>query len=327
MSPVQGEKGISRRIDFEKEFPEGIDVLRPVPMNIAVMAPANVLVPQEGMNFGWTMPILTRMVPAEALPAAVTEKLSGKSSSSKTRPGVEVVTFLPFPRADAPSEEQFRTEFYVTLSIDAHQLGATDNYFGAIVKYGDKIVSQFVTSERTNILVFADPYHQTLFQAEMLVGLSSEELAKTPEKAGTLDIFVYRISKGYNFKKMLDVGSLLDFGTGLNSPSRGLLTFGGGDLFRGGSPTRGGGFPSLSSITGGGQKPALPTPASVPKEAGDTRVKEGTAGQAVEYSSLEGYSFDSSFAVQRISLRCIGVREAAREATIAALESIAAEPK
>jgi hypothetical protein len=64
-------------------------------------------------------------------------------------------------------------------------------------------------------------------------------------------------------------------------------------------------------------------PADVTKEVGETRVGEGTKGKAVNYQTLEGYGFDSGFGVQQVSIRCLGVREAATEATIQALEQMA----
>lgn len=328
VSPVSGDKGISRRIDFEREFPGEVSVLMPVPMNINVMAPAKLLVPgEDGMNFTWTMPLLTRTKSSENLPARVREQLGLSFQTSKTRPIIEVVSFLPFPRRDAPPEEQFTTEFFVSIEIDNRYLGSSDNYFGAIVRFGDKIVSQFVSPDRTSLVVVADPYHQTLFRAEMLVSLTQAQLASTPENAGTLDIFVYRIAKAFDYRKLIEfdgsgAGSISD----IHGGSRGSLSYGGSDLSKssGSSPLHGG-YGGLSAITGGGQRPSLPAPADVPKEVGDTRVGEGTRGEAVKYETLEGYGFDAGFGVQRVSLRCLGVREGARDATIEAITKIASE--
>lgn len=327
VSPVSGDKGISRRIDFEREFPGGVSVLMPVPMNINVMAPAKLLVPgEDGMDFIWTMPLLTRTKPSESLPARVMDQLGLSSQPSKRRPIIELVSFLPFPRRDAPPEEQFTTEFFVSIGIDSRHLGSSNNYFGAIVRFGDKAVSQFVSPDRTSLVVVADPYHQTLFRAEMLVSLTQEQLANTPENAGTLDIFVYRMTKAFDIKKFIEfagsgAGSISD----IHGGSRGSLSYGsGGDSFKGGL-SRGGEWSGLSSIVGGAQKPSLPSPASVPKEVGDTRVSEGTRGEAVRYETLEGYGFDAGFGIQQISLRCLGVREGARDATIEAITKIASE--
>jgi hypothetical protein len=60
----------------------------------------------------------------------------------------------------------------------------------------------------------------------------------------------------------------------------------------------------------------------VPKEVGEARLKEGTKGDAVGYRSLDGYVFDSNFAVQQIRLTCLGVREASRNQVVEELEQI-----
>ncbi|MDO8553339.1 MAG: hypothetical protein Q7S22_00900 [Candidatus Micrarchaeota archaeon] len=323
VTPVRDEKkGISRRMDFATEFPEGVGVIMPVPMDIGIYAPSRILVPNEGMDFAWTMPILTRTRPAEDFPAEVTRKLS---VSSTTRPTIEVVTFLPFPRADAPVEEQFKPEFSVMLSIDGKQLGASDNYFGAVARFGGKIIDQFFTPLRTYLQVFADPRHQTHFSAEMLVNLSAAELAATPENAGTLDIYIYRLRKAFDIRNLSDkIKGLEALDSYLGSSRGDVLPFDFGATKGGSSmPTR----PfsgNLSSIPGGAQRPSFPSPVATLKEVGETRVGEGTKGDRIETNSLEGYGFDPDFAIQRLSIRCLGVREASREATIRALEQLAA---
>ncbi|MBI5228220.1 hypothetical protein HY988_06535 [Candidatus Micrarchaeota archaeon] len=317
VEPAQTEKGPSRRVDFAKEFPEGVDVLMPVPMSISVVAPANVLVPNENMNFTWTMPILTRLNPTQELPHEVKLEIGGFLGNPRPRPGIEVVTFLPFPKADAPVEEMFAPEFYISLGIDPKQLGSGDSYFTAVVRVGGKIISQFVTSDRSSVIVLADPYHSTLFKSEMLMNLNAEELARTPENAGKLEIYLYRITKGETRKKIAFDATIYDFGSGECglSPtisSRGLDP----------SPMRRAG---LTSIAGDGQRPTVSDPASVAAEVGETRVSAGTAREAVNYSTLEGYGFDGGFLVQPITIRCLGVRERSGEATLAALERIGVE--
>ncbi len=350
VSPVRTERGgISREVDFA-DYPQGVSTFMPLPMRVSVVAPAKVLVPGEGMDFAWTMPLLTRVRPAQELPMDVRGKL-GIYGADKTRPTVEIVTFLPFPRADAPSEEQFSPEFFVALDIDKRHLGE-DTYFCAVIRFGGKLVAQMVHPDRTSVVVVADPYHETLFRAEMLVSLTKAELAKTPDKAGTLEVYVYRIAKRtvreFDYTRFIkDIGSISSLGGSsttpldrfddLFSPTRSddfEPTRGGDDYFLGGGGMKGGSsFSTLggssrrfTSIPGGAQKPTLPTPAAAPKEVGDTRVSEGTKGEAVQYNTLEGYGVDSGFAVAHISLRCLGVREASREATIRILESIAGEP-
>ncbi len=324
VEPKQGDKGISRRIDFASDFPEGVGVLIPVPMGINVYAPAKQLVPGEDLGIAWTMPMLVRTAPASDLPLDIRSNLS-VFGNHKTRPTVEVVSFLPFPRAGAPPEEQFQTEFFVRLDIDA-DLGSSDSFFCGIVRYGGKVIKQFVdSSNRSSIIVVADPYHQTLFKAEMLVTLTEEQLATTAPDAGILDIFIYRVKKGGFSIKDFDLSKLGLGGDNVihfdNFRSPDISPIMGGDSLSGTtrSPTKG-----LSSVPGLGLPPSLPSPAATPKEVGDVRVGEGTKGEAVQYETLEGYAFDSGFAVQRVSIRFLGVREASREATIQALEQLAA---
>ena len=195
VEPVRSDKGgLSRRIDFETEFPEGVRPLLPLSTDLCVYAPASLAVPgEEGMDFAWTMPLLVRTQPAESIPYDVRYALNLSFDVLRQRPVIEVVTFLPFPRVDAPPEEQFTPQFFIGMNVDSRQLGAKDNYFGSVVRFGGKVVSQFISSNPTSLLVFADPYHHTPFRAEMLAALSPDELASTPERAGTIDIFVYRL--------------------------------------------------------------------------------------------------------------------------------------
>lgn len=320
VEPVRSENGgLTRRINFETDFPPGVSSLLPLPVNFSVIAPASLAVPgEDGMDFAWTMPLLVRTRSAEPIPYAVSRNFGlDFDASDQKRPIIEVVTFLPFPRADAPPEEQFTPQFFIGMNIDSRQLGAKDNYFGSVVCFGGKVVFQFVSSERTSQCIFADPYHATPFRSELLAALTPEELASTPERAGTIDIFVYRLTRSFSD---LIKGAIPSFGFGsdLSLPNGTLEhTFGRGSPTRSYNPSRG-----LSGIAGGGQKPALPSPSSVPKEVGDTRVSEGTAGKRGVTKTLSGYSLDPAFPFQQISIRVLGVREGAREALIRTLESI-----
>ena len=324
-------KGITRKIDFASEFPEGINYLMPVPMDLSVVAPASLLVPGEDIQAFWTMPLLTRMVQTNySLDGSVRSHMGLDSFSSLTlRNTIDVVSFLPFPKADAPEEERFKPEFAVTLEIRAG-LGKPTDYFAAVAKYGNKVIKQFVTGGLPNyVVVLADPKTQTHFSADMLVNLSKEELASTPEDAGVLEIYVYRVTEGgLKIKDIKDVylpQSLSDKGLGQDfSPKR---FSGGRDLFfSSAGPTKGLSERSLTPL------PSLPrtekTPVyNVPKQVGDVKVGEGTRGEEVKYETLEGYGYDSGFAIQPIRIRLLGVREASEEAAKKALQNMAAQYK
>ncbi len=337
VEPNQGERGITRRIDFASEFPEGVTPLMPLPMKVSVMAP--IVISQEGeAHFAftsdllptdqlvmWTMPLLTRIKPATPVPSEVTGCMG--LSSPKTRSAIEVVSFLPFPRLGAPEPEQFSTEFVLSLDILADL--RADDYFAGVVRFNGQVVKQFVNDNRNSVLVFADPFHTTMFRAQMLVNLSAEELAKTPDDAGTLDVFVYRIIRAIPKIKILDI-IIPDISESLDSINQRepAMTFD----FRDSSPNRDSSPSSAGSkafrptvISGGGQKPTLPSPTVVPKEVGDVRVAQGTKGTKAVYDELHGYGPDPNFAVQQVSFRLLGVREGSRESAITALEAIAAE--
>ena len=318
VEPVRGERGISRRIDFGSEFPD-VTVLKPTPVDIGVYAPAKrILVGEEGMEFAWTMPLLTRIRAAAELPAEIRTQLH-VTGSPKVRPIIDIVSFLPMPRTDAPAEEQFKTEFYVGLNLGSAP--GTDKHFCAVVKYGGKIIDQFATTG-SDIVVLADPRNSTLFSAEMLASLSATELAATPESAGTMDIFIYRVRNAFDIAKMFADSAL---GAG----SQNVLPFSGSDSGRpkgldfGGSLTRGGSSGSLGlGVIPGGGRSSLPSPAAAPKEVGDVRLGEGTKGEAATFETFSAL-FDPDFAIQQISIRFLGVREGSREATIRAIEQLA----
>ncbi len=336
VEPAQREgKGITRRIDFEWDFPEGVTPLMPVPMEFGVYAPASRLVPgEEGMDFTWTMPVLKRMAPAREVPADVRSTL-GAMGSVSTRSVIEVVTFMPFPRVGATPEEQFTPEFFVGLTVDA-KLPKPGDLLGVVARFGGNVVKQFVNCAHPNVLtVFADPHHETLFKAEMLVALSKAELAKTPENAGVLDLFVYRVTRGGmpSIKKMFE-GEGYPFlgGSGSSTGMSGSdfsssRLFGepmrGGGLMRGGGDLLGAGFgtrPRFTSIPGENRTASLLSPADAPKQVGDTRISEGTRGEEVKYETLGDYVLDNSFAVQQVSIRVEGVREGSRDEVVRRLE-------
>jgi hypothetical protein len=110
---------------------------------------------------------------------------------------------LPFPKADASKDVQFKPEFGVSLEIDS-DLGKPTNYFAAVAKYGSKTVKQFVMGGAPKfLLIMADPVNNTHFSADMLVNLGQEELSMALDDAGTLDIYVYRITDvGSNQKRL-----------------------------------------------------------------------------------------------------------------------------
>ncbi|MDO8642274.1 MAG: hypothetical protein Q7R76_01630 [Candidatus Woesearchaeota archaeon] len=312
--------GIRRTVDFAYEFPEGVTFLYPTPMDISVVAPAKVLVPNEGMDFYWTMPLLSRMSPApETLDTRVGNEL-GRPGKPSLRNRIDLVSFLPFAKQGAPPEEQFSPEFYVSLAIRA-PLGDADNYFGAIALYNGRPIKQMVNgSDHAHLEILADPYHATLFKAEMLVSLQPEELATTAANAGELEIFVYRMAQHPATMK-LDVAKLFTLGTlglgGDGETGSRSLSFGGSDLTR--SMSRG---LSLTGLSPSYQPPVAP--AQAPKEVGDVRLGEGTKGDAVGYTKLEGYQVDESFGIQPIRIRFLGVREQSEQQAREALKDMSA---
>lgn len=331
-------KGISRPVDFSRYLTEATPLM-PVPLEITVGVPAHALIPDDEQLRGvsWTMPLLTRMSPAPSLVYAITQALgAGFGFIGTVRNTIDVVSFLPFPKADASEAEQFKPEFYVHLGVNA-PLGKSDNFYGAVVRYGGRVVKQFVNDTRTQLVVFADPKTNALFSAEGLVNLSAAELAATPHDAGVLEIFVYRIAKGFDIKLVYDSaqgagsGSVVDFpsrGYGGVGDSRTLGMKGGDSLTRGGSF---GGTRDYGRLTSGlTALPSLPpeptvSPAAAPKEAFDVRVGAGQARERANYTSLEGYQYDSGFGVQPIRIRLIGVREASHAAAQDALRRVAAQ--
>jgi len=322
---VEG-RGITRRVDFSEEFPDGVTYVTPVPMNISVVAPALKLVPGEDLQVAWTMPVLTRMSPYEGSLDTQIRSEMGFSGSPSVRHRVDAVSFLPFPKANASGDEGFNPEFMVTLEVDA-DLGNSDNYFAAVAKYGGKVIKQMVTGGHPKFLgIYADPITQTHFSAKMLVNLGAEELASTPDDAGELEIFMYRITKGgYDLGKLISAGAgglgdVVDF-PGSSSRS---LTYGGDFLGGGlkGGATRGGSFRGLSALPSVPRRPTV-SPSSTPKEVGDVKLGEGARGERVEYNTLSGYVADTGFGVQPIRIRFLGVREASQDAALGALHEMA----
>ena len=323
---VEG-KGITRRVDFSEEFPEGVTYITPVPMNISVVAPASKLVPGENLPVAWTMPVLTRMSSYEGSLDSQIRSGMGFNGSPSMRHRIDAVSFLPFPRANASDDERFNPEFMVTLEVDA-DLGKSDNYFAAVAKYGGKVIKQMVTGGHPKFLgIYADPTTQTHFSAKMLVSLGAEELASTPDDAGELEIFMYRITKGgYDFGNILSsgagkLGDIVDFpGSSSRDLSYGGGLKGGGDFL--GGATRGGGFRGLSALPSVSQRPTV-SPSQAPKEVGDVKLSEGARGEIVEYNTLSGYVADEGFGIQPIRIRFLGVRETSPDAALDALHEMA----
>jgi hypothetical protein len=344
-------QGIRRKIDFSAEFPDdGTTPLYPVPMHITVGAPADKIVPDEDIQAIWTMPLLTRMGPApESLDFKVQSSMGlGYGTNVSLRPTIDVVSFLPFPKADANEDEQFTPEFYVTLDLDTPV--GVDEYLAAVAVYGGKVIQQFVSDDGF-IAVKADPKTNTLFSAQMLMSMSAEELAETAADAGELEIFVYKVSKAaakpvYDIKTILDgkkhedivdlpgVDSIIpscysgeDLGAGykggFHNPSLSVpsyLSLGGTTKGFGGSS-----FPPLSVHSSQPEPEALAiSPEAAAKEVGNVKLGEGKRGAQAEYDTVTGLGYDAAFGVQPIRIQFVGVREASEAASQRKLETIAA---
>jgi hypothetical protein len=336
----RGVTGVTRAIDYSTDFPEGVTPLTPTPMEISVLAPANRIVPGEDIPVAWTMPLLTRMSPTPSSLDAGVQSVIGAPIIGGPSPKstIDVVAFIPFPRAGAPAEEQFKPEFYVSLYMTG-DLGLPTNMYAAVVRYGGKTIRQYVCSDVPRLVrAYADPSNETLFSAKMLVDLNTNELALTDDNAGQLEIFVYRITKAAPPFKF-NIGEKYGFP---NNPGRDYSS--GGSPFKSGTgidlgPTRSmgpskgaggydGGFKRSSSSpfslhSGGSLPPRRLSPASAPKEVGDVRLSEGTAGKEVRTNQLTGYEFDSGFGIQPVRIRFQGVREGSLDASLAAVRSMA----
>lgn len=292
-------------VDFAADFPEGVAPLSFLHLDVIVPT-AQLLAADDYeqhadlQGFAHAMPVLTRVGEVPSLDYAVESVITSSFQTVTYRPGLDVVSFLPFSRADAPKEEQFKPEFFFQLQVDPKFLGDQNNYFAAVVKYGGKVVRQFINDTRIWLPVYADPYHEQLFTADMLVNLSHKELVSTPPNAGTVHIYVYRL----NHKPMprIDYNALID-----SLSMKPTLTFGRAghdDVSR-----------SPLSIVPKSSAPTYQPPESLqqrPLEAGDVRVTGGSRGEKVKTNTVALY-FDNNFPVQRISARMIGVREGAVE--------------
>ncbi|MBS3167496.1 hypothetical protein J4216_00020 [Candidatus Woesearchaeota archaeon] len=322
---VEG-RGITRRIDFSAEFPEDVQYVMPVPMNISVVAPAEKMVPGEDLKVNWTMPLLTRTSKFEDSLDANVRTAMGFDAMPNIRNRIEAVSFLPFPKEGAPAEERFNPEFMVVIELDA-DLGDPANYFAAVAKYSGKVIKQMVIEGYPKFLgVYADPKTNTHFRAERLLGLSAAELVATPSNAGELEIYIHRIKKG-GFSKYLDYDKLADIipyqdnrelTNRLGGDSFGLDSFNiptrGGDLF-----AEYGGLRPLPSIT---KTPEI-SPERAAKKIGDVRLGEGIRGEEVTYRTLNDYVVDSGFGVQPIRIRFQGVFEGSEEESLATLRGMA----
>ena len=189
---------------------------------------------------------------------------------------------------------------------------ANKQYIAAVVLSKDRTIRQYINgSNPAAVLLFSDPSCQELFKAQMLVNLSEAMLASTPENAGVLSVFLYKVVEQPEVViPPLFVG-LHGFGRDLDI----LRPMRGGDSFHE-SPLK-----ELTPIVGGGIKPTLPSPKSEPKEVGDVSVSSGTKGQKLETKAVR-VELDTTFAVQRLDVRLLGVREGARDSLIQVLEQV-----
>ncbi len=344
-------RGISREIDFSSQFPEGVTPLLPTPMYLSVVAPADRLVPGENIPTRWTMPLLTR-IDSESmiLSESVRGELGIGTSHISLRPTIDVVSFLPFPKVGAHAEEQFKPEFYISLHINA-DLGNAGNIYGAVVKYGNQVTKQYVVDGMPKtVLVFADPKYETLFSGEMLVNLSATELAATPQDAGILEVYVYRLTKSkprvdisklggsaYDLSRLiqdfiperstppLNYGNHSKFPTVRETaplPSFDLSSLMNAEPTRESQPARPH-FQALPTLP----RLELPAPAAVPKEVGDVRIREGTRGEEVNATVTYDYMLDRAYGIQPIRFRFLGVREGTYEQAQGALRNLAMDYK
>ncbi len=341
-------KGITRKIDFSRDYPADVSYIQPTPMEISVIAPGNKLVPDEDIAVTWSMPLLSRVTESEKLDYKIQSKMGLAVGNPRMMPTIDVVSFLPFPKVGASEAENFNPEFYVILDIDA-DLGKAENYFTAVARYGDRIIPQLpITNNPNCVMVLADTGHDTCFSADMLVNLSQEELAVTPQDAGCLEIYVFRLAKGKRIQ--LDIGDLdlspykdMDFSPcqdlDLSSDTAGdrgarktrpsdlsfsSFTSGYKELGASDQP-KSYASPGLSSVPSMPRRPAPPVtpPSEVPKEIGDVRIGQGKKGEEMSTSPMVGYGYDKTFGVQRVNIRFLAVREGTEQQTQKALETIA----
>ncbi|MBI3032121.1 hypothetical protein HYY69_01495 [Candidatus Woesearchaeota archaeon] len=320
IQPVHDPKaGIRRTVDLS-EYPlpgEGPTPLLPLPMNIAVVAPGNRLTSGEVADVNWTMPLLYRVTPASiSLDARVSGNFGFTPSSY--RPTIDVVSFLPFPAADASPEEQFKPEFFIHLSVDRKHV-SEGTYFGAVVRYKGGVVKQFVDNSG-NLLIFADPKHQTLFNAELLATMSAKQLADTPANAGELEVYVVRYQKAATIPqiKSFDITSIYD-------SSRGLVR-GSGSSYDGGSLLSSlKSLPSLHAVPDLPKpySPVQPSPASKPAvEVGQVSVSKGSGlEKEVAYDTVSLVP-DRDFAVQSLKFTLLGVRKGTNVQAYDALRAV-----
>ncbi len=282
-------------------------------MNLTVVAPGSQIVHEADLDVAWTMPLLTRMTQYEcALDRRVQEEM-GFSQSPMIRNRIDAISFLPFPKADASAEEQFTPEFMIHVEIDA-DLGEPDNYFAIVAKYGNKVIKQMVTDNYPKFVrVYADSATRTHFNAQSLGDPDAATLASTPDKAGELELYLHRITKGgFNLRKDIDLGSLIHFSEYGDSRTLSLS-----DGLKGGGAYRG--LHALPSIP----KVPVVSSAQAQKEVGDVALGEGIRGERVSYTPLEGYVADVPYGVQPIRIKFLGVREASQDAALQALHGLA----
>lgn len=335
-------KLLLRTFDFSDRFPEGVDQLIPVPVSVSVAMPGDSIDSNLGdVMFG--LPTLAKMSAAEPLDSRVAYKMN--AHGVKTRPVLDVVTFVPFPSANARAQEQFNPEFFIYLNVlETLQEG---QYFQAIAKYGNNVVTQFLSDPtfRNLIAVYADPYHRQPFKARSLISMGAEERESMPLDCDMMGIYIGKNIPGA-VRPQMDLSGYMDLFKGLNldyghpnttydldghNPksgadlSRGRF-YSGTELFSLGGPTRGGSLggeykgsgssTTLSLLSGGGGSGYKPPKPFAKPEALTVAIEEGKKRDRVQTESVSGLTYDPSWSIQCIRLKVVGVREGMPAGTI-----------
>jgi hypothetical protein len=360
VEPAKDPIGRMRRrpIDFDSEFPEGVTPFTPISLDVCIVAPSHKIAPDDDLAIQeqdlkepvegdlppdiplmtYSLPILTRMKKWEGdLDSRVKSASRAHSGTGTVRNVIDIVSFLPFPGADVSEDDRFKPEFQIVLRVNAPL--EDKMYYGAVLKYGGKCVTQLLSGQDNGgvIPISPDPHHNQAFSAEMLITMSAEQLAATPEGAGDVEIYLYRVREGVDYSALFTKNIITAEGTGgditdIFSGDRGAQLFSSDS-----SPTRGGGTPSFDlgyrdlGTSKGGLRPLPstydpkpePSPAEVTKEVGRVSVSAGSKGRRVETGSVTNPVFDSDFGIQPIHIEFLGVREGSYDSARSTLEIVA----